>query len=419
MTLALPILIASPLGQKYSCHSCGNCCRDFTVQLRDEDMERLREQKWESELGEPVTIRFRGKDFLRQRPDGSCIFLQSDGLCKVHSRFGLQAKPVACRFFPFSVMPAGTTSRAGLNFACQSVQDNKGAHPFSHLADLQRMVDDAPESTAQGKSVALSHRLAAEGNEVESLRTALIEWLARGPMSVSTRVGVVALIAQQLFEAKLAQVRGDRFQELVQILMTAACQWSSDRPIEPTSSSERGLLRQAIFMRVSDPRLSELRSRGWFRTTSTQLIDSFRFQKGFGNVPTIRGIESSVSFKAVERIEPLRASMDAEAIDDLFSRWLGARIAGERAWGSGYYGTSAIEGLCALSVDAAAAGWIARLHCAGAGRNIPTMEDAKFGVGRIDRSAGRAPWLWSQGESLRLRFFTMRGALARLCAESI
>ena len=38
MTVSLPILMLPVATQRYSCHGCGNCCRDFTVQLRDADL---------------------------------------------------------------------------------------------------------------------------------------------------------------------------------------------------------------------------------------------------------------------------------------------------------------------------------------------------------------------------------------------
>ena len=75
--------------QRYSCHGCGDCCRDLSVQLRDDDLARLEQQGWERELGEPITVEFRGRRYLRQRPDGACLFLQDDGLCRIHAHHGL------------------------------------------------------------------------------------------------------------------------------------------------------------------------------------------------------------------------------------------------------------------------------------------------------------------------------------------
>ena len=101
MDRPLPILSLPVREQRYSCHGCGNCCKDFTVQLRERDLQKLREQRWEERLGEPVTVEFRDRIWLRQREDGSCVFLQEDGKCRIHAEFGFAEKPTACQLFPF------------------------------------------------------------------------------------------------------------------------------------------------------------------------------------------------------------------------------------------------------------------------------------------------------------------------------
>ncbi|MFM8732038.1 MAG: YkgJ family cysteine cluster protein, partial [Phycisphaerales bacterium] len=82
---AIPLAVLRLPEQRYSCHGCGDCCRDFTVQLRPSDLERLRAQGWEGKLGRPVTAEFRGGSFLAQREDGACVFLMEGGRCRIHA----------------------------------------------------------------------------------------------------------------------------------------------------------------------------------------------------------------------------------------------------------------------------------------------------------------------------------------------
>lgn len=101
-------------------------------------------------------------------------------------------------------------------------------------------------------------------------------------------------------------------------------------------------------------------------------------------------------------------------IDDLLTRWLQSRILGARAWGPGYYGWSAVEGLGALTVDALAALWLAHLHAtvqaAAAAAAASTAADASvlsldgvgWGLALVERTAGRVPWLNHTAEHLRL-----------------
>ena len=151
--------------QRYSCHGCGNCCRDFTVQLREDDRRRLADQKWEAILGQPVTVEFREVTYLRQRDDGSCVFLMDNGLCRIHAEHGFSAKPVACQLFPFHLTPAQTVGGRGvgmgINFACQSVLENKGAELRTHVDELRRMAQSIPE-LEEGQPPRLTERLRAD-----------------------------------------------------------------------------------------------------------------------------------------------------------------------------------------------------------------------------------------------------------------
>ena len=84
---SIPLEILALPAQRYGCHGCGDCCRDFTVQLREADLAKLRAQRWEERLGVPVTTEFRGRRFLAQRDDGACVFLGEGGKCRIHAEF--------------------------------------------------------------------------------------------------------------------------------------------------------------------------------------------------------------------------------------------------------------------------------------------------------------------------------------------
>jgi lysine-N-methylase len=421
MAVPLPILTLDLPAQKYSCHACGNCCRDFTVQLRDEDIARLGRQGWTAELGAEPWVEFRGSRFLRQRPDGSCIFLQDDGLCRIHARYGLQEKPVACRSFPLSVMPTADGPQQGLNFACGSVQLNKGAPMASHLGDLRRIAEDAPETIGQARPVALLPGREASPLELRALAGVLDQWMGREGASLATRIDGLAWIAQALRHAKLASVKDARFLELVTtIVATLEDELDADPPGVATERQER-MLRQAIFMRTEDPRLDRMKADGFLRTAWRQWRRQRAFLVGGGTVPELRGFAKGVRFQDAEVIpNPLHDAADGhdDPIDDLVTRWVRARLRGARTWGAGYYGFSAVEGLAALCVDVASAAYLARVHAAGRDPSANRVElpDMAAAVARIDRTAGRAPWLATSGERLRLSFLALDDGLRRTCA---
>jgi hypothetical protein len=75
-----------------------------------------------------------------------------------------------------------------------------------------------------------------------------------------------------------------------------------------------------------------------------------------------------------------------------------------------------VDGLQALSLNAACAGWLARAHAAASGRPAPSLEDFRAAVGRVDRTSGRAPWLGSRAERMRLAWLRIDDGLRRVAS---
>ena len=420
MNVALPILMLPVATQRYSCHGCGNCCRDFTVQLREADLAKLREQRWEEKLGAPVTTEFRGTTYLRQRDDGACIFLMDDGLCRIHKEFGFAEKPIACQLFPFVLVPDDVRTHVGISFACQSVRENKGAELRSHLQEVDRMSRGVPETRVATYSAMLSDALAAKEGELDALRVMLDRFLAREDVVLRDRFDGLAWVAASLGRAKLAEVRAKRFAELVTVLVAALPGELEHLPLEGAPPKQMRLLRQAVYARLEDVQVNQAKAKGRWRTVIGQLLASRGFTRGKGRVPAVaRGLLSGCDFAAIASIPSLSESPDRDAIDQLLARYARATLLGNRGWGAGYYGWPAVRGLQALVLNIACTAWLARALAAKRGHAHATIEDVRDALGRIDRHAGRAPWLGSVGERLRLEFFRLDDGLRRITRESI
>lgn len=412
--IRLPVVALGVASQRYSCHGCGNCCRDFTVQLREADLARLAAQGWEERLGEPVTVAFRGRTFLRQRDDGACVFLQSDGLCRIHAEFGLEAKPVACQMFPFSVTPGPRDAAIGLNFACGSVAASRGAELASHRRDVMRMLESLPE-TLDPAPIDLAKGLEAGDGEVEAIVARLDSWLSRGEIPLRIRLDGFAWLAQSLHAARLDRVRGERLVELVSTLVGALPDELALLPVDGPSRGQRRLTRQAVFARVEDPKIGRMVARGRVRSVVDQLLRSRRFASGRGEAPALGpDWPAGLRLDGAESVGPACDSADIAAIDDLVIRWMRSALRGRRRWGAGHYGFPVTLGLVSLAVDLAAAGWLARLRASARGEGAAvTRDDVAAAVGRIDRTSGRAPWLGSRSERLRLRYLALDDGLRR------
>lgn len=426
MSVSLPLLLPAVPAQRYSCHGCGNCCRDFTVQLREEDLAKLREQAWETRLGAPVTVEFRGRSYLRQREDGACVFWQDDGRCRIHAEFGLAAKPIACQLFPFSFAPRPEGVQVGLSFACQSVLENRGAALETHSRELRRMLVAVPEASARSAPPLLVGDLRAEPIESTAVERVLDRWLALREVSLAVRLDGFAWLVQMLTAANLQKVRGARFVELVETLASALPGELSLVEIEPPTSGARRMLRQAVYARIEDVKIGDALRRGRSRSVLAQLWNSRRFAAGRGEIRWRLGGHGGgwperVAFADVQRVRPASDPEQLAAIDDLLSRWLRTTILGGRAWGSGHYGWSIVDGLGATLVNLLATLWLARAHAAGLRHPALTVDDVRAALGRVDRHAGRAPWLGSAGERLRQTYFqtvdAWRGLLREMVGE--
>jgi lysine-N-methylase len=418
--VALPLAILPLHQQRYSCHGCGNCCRDFTVQLRPADLAKLRAQDWEAKLGMPVTAEFRGVTYLRQRDDGACVFLMDDGLCRIHKEYGFAEKPIACQMFPFVPVPDDRRTRVGLSFACQSVRENKGSELRTHASEIDRMTRAVPETRIATYTAMLADAMGAKDGELDTLTQAIDTYLSRSDLTMRDRFDGLAWVAASLGRAKLADVRATRFRELVVLLFSALPAELEHLPLEDVLPKQERLLRQAVYARLEDVQVNQAKTKGRWRTVLAQLLASRAFTRGKGRVPRVaRGLLGDISFDVIRDVPMLSESPDRDAIEDLLIRYARATIVGGRAWGAGYYGWPAVRGLQALVLNIACAAWLSRALAAARGHAHVTIEDARDALGRIDRHAGRAPWLGSVGERLRLEFFRLDDGLRRIVRESI
>ncbi|NUN14417.1 MAG: YkgJ family cysteine cluster protein [Myxococcales bacterium] len=130
----LPFEFVSEL--RHECQACGGCCSGTDVgPLSAEVVERIRKEDW-TQLdgfrdGLPL---FRvvhdetGTYTFTSNFKDACAFLQTDRLCAIHSRLGVENKPPICRQFPylFTKTPAGTLA-VSLQTECRAWLKAKSA----------------------------------------------------------------------------------------------------------------------------------------------------------------------------------------------------------------------------------------------------------------------------------------------------
>lgn len=414
---SLTILMPRIADQKWSCHSCGDCCRSLVGHVTLEERKRILDQEWEEKLGIAPLVWAGRAWVLNKREDGACVFLDKGNRCRIHAEHGEQSKPVACRIFPFSVRRAGQHWQASLRFDCPSVTDNRGAALSTYRAWLNQLLGELEETGGHDdERVFLDQGLIAQSQEVEIVNKSLISWFEQEEISMGDRLLGAARLVTTLSQAKLKNVRGERLADLMDILQETIRAELSEKAGEPTSR-QAGMLRQIVLAHAEHVTLAQLRSGigGRFRQRLRQLKSAREMLAGGGMVPELPGIRGSATFSAVELVMP--AKDDAPRIEDLMRRYLLARIHGRSVFGDGYYGWTVLQGMAALVLAVTAVGWLARFMAAIDGATELRFQDAARALGIIDRAATRLPALGTWTERKRIEYLLVDDGLARLVSR--
>ncbi len=417
---SLPVIMPNIAQQRWSCHSCGDCCRTLVIHLSDEERERIDWQGWAGKLSGAAYVRIGPGWTLNKQDNGACVFLDENNRCRIHSEFGERAKPLACQVFPFSVRPVGHGWQASLRFDCPSVSSSVGKPLSQHRARLTELVKAVPRDWAHGDDVAdLRRGVRATSEEIDAVIQRFSRWVKSDTLPIADRLIGAARITTTVAEATLAKVRDRRFAQLLDLLFDALRGESAAPPGSPTVR-QRGMLLQLAFAHTEHATLAQMRSGfgGRLRKRWQQLGSARKFLKGTGVVPGLPGLAGHVTFEAVESIEPPAGStQDTRDVESLVVRYLTARLEGRSVFGDGYYGWPVVSGVAALWLSVAAAGWLARYAAAVEGRSSICITDAARALGMVDRAATRLPVLGAVSERARVAYLLKDDGLARLIHE--
>lgn len=410
---SLPVIMPTIPGQRWSCHSCGDCCRNLVVHISADERRRIDQQGWRQKLGVEPYVKTGRLRVLNKHDDGACVFLDSDNRCKIHTEYGEKNKPLSCRIFPFSVREVSGGWQASLRFDCPSVTSSKGEPIDTHQGWLRKLVRQLDHSGTSKDTTYFVRGLLASPEEIEAVLQRYIQWFDHEKFSLLQQIAGAARITSTLFHAKLKKVRGARFTELLDLLF-GALESESDSPSEKPTRRQRGMLRQLAFAHAEHVSLAQLRRGFWgrLRKRKQQLNFAKRFLHGEGDVPILPGFSSTPTFAQVESIIP--ATENVSAIQDLTKRYIIARLSSRSVFGSGYYGWHIFPGLSALWLSVAVAGWLARFSAACSNRTAITYDDVAHALGIVDRAATRLPALGLFSERARVLYLLQDEGIVRL-----
>jgi lysine-N-methylase len=405
-----------PVLQNWDCHSCSDCCR---IEAAVGDEEKRRIEKLEL-AGDPEIApgpwferkgwRWSGRWVLRHRPDGSCVFLTASNRCRLQERFGADAKPFACRLFPFVLIPAGNQWRVGMRFSCPSAAENKGRRLSEREGELANLAQLLEQHLGRLGDSALPPPLQA-GQQVpwpDVLRIVqvLVEIVQDRSMRLERRLRQCLALARLCRQARLENLNGGKLGEFLSVVRMSldgeVPQRAADLP--PPGWIGRVLFRTllAIFAR---------RDLGLHRGTATRsrlgrLWSGWRFVRGRGRVPHVNSFLPATTFEKVDS----RTAPPAE-LDETLERYYVVKLNSLQFCGPPNFELPFWTGLESLVLTLPMILWLARAFS-----QLPPMAALHKAMLLVDDHFGGNPVLGFGVVRFFLKTLAERGELEKLVA---
>ncbi|MFO0919265.1 MAG: YkgJ family cysteine cluster protein [Planctomycetaceae bacterium] len=407
--------------QNWSCHNCGGCCRQHEIEITEAERQRILSQNWTPAdgipAGQPLFEWMAGPIWnktyrLAFQPDGACVFLNEQGLCRIHAKFGEPAKPLACRVYPYAFHPAGKGATVSLRFSCPSVVANQGRSVTQQTGDLQqiaRMV--VPAGAEQLPAPKISRREQLSWPDFRRFIDALEASIAEETVPLAVRLNRILAWTSLVAEARFDKLNGARLNEFLQLIREAADQEVPGWPDVAVAPSKLGQSAfrtlAAIYARKDTATAVREGWRGRWKLFRAIL----RFVRGQGLIPVLQEGFREVPFHA---LEPPFGKTSPE-IEALMTRYFQVKIRGLHFCGRGFYNFPFTDGVSYLVLMWPITLWLARWKAAGDQRTQLTLDDVSQALAVADHNQGFSPLLGQTNSLSRIRLLQHTGDLGRLC----
>lgn len=387
--MSLPIVLLKS-DELWDCHQCGVCCHGSIVPLNLEDADRLLSQRWEEEpelKNMRLTVRHRAAASslrLAHRDDGTCVFLNQNGLCRIHSKFGMDAKPSVCQTFPLQLIPREKDAVLTIRRACPSAAADLGDSIATRLPNVKKLVRNGRLKADPAPPPAFKK---GEHRPWPTIQTILEESgeLLRDPRYPPVRRMVHALqYASHLEAAKTKRLDDLQIAELARTLRDLEPEESKpffavQRP--PKSYAKILLRRTAMVCARLHP---ECRHQANWKARAELVQTAWKMVRGQGSIPVFNNVFPKSNFAALEEplgiqsaqiYEPLTRYIETNSESFLYA------IANRSNW-------SVVESIRGLALLFPVGMWLLRWQSYG---REPTVDDMVKVVVMLDRSQGHGP----------------------------
>jgi lysine-N-methylase len=405
-----------PVLQNWDCHACANCCREYDVPVTDAERQRIEALGWKQdpEIGDlPLFVRQGrwSKSYRLFRSDHGCVFLSKENRCRLHERHGAQAKPLACRLFPFVLVPVGDHWRVSMRFACPSVAANQGRALAEHSDEVKQLAALLEQNEQlHGQPLPAPELQAGQAigwTDLLRFVHVLLGILRNRGDRLEHRWRKCLTLAALCRKARFDQVTGVRLAEFLQVINAGL---DTEVPADPLTVPAPGWVGRMFFRQILA--ILGRRDRGDLRGPATEsrlrrLLAGWRFARGTGAVPRLNALLPETTF---ERVEAATGPLP-ESAEEILERYYIVKLSSLQFFGATCFGLTFWDGLEALAVTLPAILWLARAFA-----DRPRDEAVTLAIQFVDDHLGYNPVLKSRRYRSMVGTLAGHGELAHLIA---
>jgi lysine-N-methylase len=386
--------------------------------VTDDEKQMIEAQGWENDpimKGVKLFAKFgrfwRRKNSLAKKKDGGCVFLDEKGGCRIHAKFGSAGKPLACRLYPFLLVPTGDHWKIGLRFACPSASQDLGRPLDAHLPEIREYAEIYQKQAGLANPVIIPPQL-QRGQSVPWSDLFLFMRSLRGIISNPTkslewRLRKALALAQLCRSAAFDKITGNRLTEFLELVCEDVEEDVLPNPedLAPPGWVGRLLFRPAVALFArKDSGPDQGTSRGG---RLALLWAAWKFAWGGGRVPRLHRAMPKTTFQALEQpCGPM-----PKASEELLTRYFIVKLESMQFCGPTMYHRQFWDGFESLVFLFPATMWLSRVFT-----DRSREEAIRMALQIVDDNFGFNPMLSSARQAWAMRTLASRGEMARLVA---
>ncbi len=376
--------------QRYSCQLCGRCCRRFHVLIRPEELAGLQSLDWGNEPDVPTDFHhnIHGETYFRRREDGSCVFLDEHGGCRMHRRFGFRVKALTCKGYPFNVVstfPGEVSVLAHMD--CPAVAQGHGTPIHLQRKDIEHLVSQLHFGAGFTESL----RQGLSRPAIESICQNLRNILKRNDLAISQQIGFLWLLTlrcEQLGAAFLND--GPTMREVLPSMLSHLEEELQDLPRLGVHGLSRVYFRQWLTLYCR--RDEEIVNPGLEQRLGG-LCAVAKVVGGYGNLHALGKEHPDFPLRKAPLFDRKPGPPPPPETWEVYRRFLDVHLETFQFFGAAYYNQPFYVGLKALLLTYPLALASARIHAASNNREVIEQEDVLYAVMSIAHIHGRSPSL--------------------------